>query len=230
METKTLFRILREKFLLIVEEATFQEIYTFIFKAILFVFFSFLLVNIEGTFENLKKAAFFNEFAPLKVILIFFLVFFYTKYIKAFKSLKKYVLAKFEKIGQEETLSGKVFFGIPIFELVDYLFTKKTFKREEVEIIFSLPRNRFDVMAKLMDSVGIFIRWENNGRIINPSFSRSDVVSILESFDGEKLFPLTRETSENTFTHKPSMEEIIERNSPSPEERFIKKPLYWSIA
>lgn len=227
METKTLRKILWSKFLEVVDKSSMWEILLFPIKFCLFFWISYLLIHIDFAIIFLRKTFIENQYAGIKVVLVFIFIF-YGKFL-----LKKLKNIKITTPSVRVNSPHKTFFNIPIFELVDFLFSGNPFKRETVEKVFSIPRNRFDTMAKMMDSVGIFIRGENNGRILNPAFSRWDIVSILESFDGEKLLPLTREISENSFSHLPSMNEIIQRNSPTEGrevDRFIKRPLFQNTA
>jgi hypothetical protein len=120
---------------------------------------------------------------------------------------------------------AKTFFGIPTVELVDYIFEHGSFVRAHAETYFGLPRNKFDAMAKQMDTVKIFTRWENNSRVINPDMSRADVMSIFEKSSDNELRPLFRKVTDSSFSSMPSMPEIIERNSPSLDTGFTIRPL-----
>lgn len=217
---KTVRGILWEKFLVVLENSSFSEIFIFLFKCSIFVFFSAALVNIPKTLKLLKYAWFYNDFLLLKLFLVFVLVFFHKVFLKMFNLFKSRLVTFWENLPFLNVSADpleKTFFGVPVYELADYIFENKTFKRDDVEAFFGLPRNRFDVMAKQMDAVKIFVRGENNGRVLNGDFSRSDVINILSSYDGVELRPLIRKVDNCTFVTAPSMPEILERSPlPSP--------------
>lgn len=111
------------------------------------------------------------------------------------------------------------FYGIPVVELVEYIFSGRGFVRSEVERRFGIPRNKFDEMAKKLDEVKIFSRGSNNARVLNPDMSREDVSSILfRAAETGEIRPLIRET-ENGFSHTPSMPAL--RSSSG----FVTRPL-----
>lgn len=80
----------------------------------------------------------------------------------------------FERGEEAETIEG-----IPTGELIDHLFEHKSFKRQEIEAKFAIPRNRYSELAERMESVGILIRGENNSRVLNPAYSRERVAEHL---------------------------------------------------
>jgi hypothetical protein len=71
--------------------------------------------------------------------------------------------------------------GIPTLELIDYLFNNQSFKRDDIEAVFGIPRNRFDILAKKLDDLKVLVRGANNGRVLNPEMSRQEIVQILSS-------------------------------------------------
>lgn len=68
--------------------------------------------------------------------------------------------------------------GIPTVELVAHLFAEKRFSSSDAKDKFALPAARYSALAKKMEEVGILVRGDKNARVLNPDFSRSDVVSI----------------------------------------------------
>lgn len=120
------------------------------------------------------------------------------------------------------------FYGVPVVELVEYLFAGDgSFRRDDVEARFAMPRNKFDEMAKKMDGVKIFVRGENNARKLNPDFSRSDVSSMLFSaVESGELRPLMRKESECSYTSRPSMPDLVAAcESPTPSHGFTVRRL-----
>lgn len=81
----------------------------------------------------------------------------------------------------QEIENGSTLEGIPVVELLDHLFEKESFKREEVENKFGIPRNRYTTLAIKLENIGVLIRGENNARVLNTEYSRADVAAILAS-------------------------------------------------
>ena len=54
-----------------------------------------------------------------------------------------------------------------------------TFRREDIEREFGIPRHLYYDMVKVMDEVGIFIRGANNERRVDVRLTKGDIVSLL---------------------------------------------------
>lgn len=97
--------------------------------------------------------------------------------------------------------------GVPTAELIDHLFEHNSFKRQEIEAKFGVPRNRYHKLAERMESVGILIRGENNSRILNKDLSRAQVAEHLigkVSADQIDSFRVVHSpTPERIFTTRP---------------------------
>ncbi|WP_146118976.1 hypothetical protein [Blastopirellula marina] len=70
--------------------------------------------------------------------------------------------------------------GIPTSELLDHLFTFGTFKRDDIEDKFKIPRYRYTALAKKLKELDVLTSGENNATVLNPDCSREHVASILE--------------------------------------------------
>jgi hypothetical protein len=74
-----------------------------------------------------------------------------------------------------------------------------------------------------LEELGILARGENNARVLNPEYSRSDIAAILQgaerSGDINKVF---REVRPGSFTSEPTGKTIMERVKSflSPSPRF----------
>jgi len=94
--------------------------------------------------------------------------------------------------------------GIPRLELLDHLFTVGTFKRDDVENKWKIPRYRVTEISKKLEDLGVLVRGENNARVLNTDFTREDIASMI---DGKKSFfdikVFTRKV-ENGYSHRPS--------------------------
>lgn len=105
-------------------------------------------------------------------------------------------------------LSAERIDGIPTVELISHLFEEGKFSVRDADAL-KMPRNRYFALANKMEEVGILVRGEKNARILNPDFSRSDVVSILAGCEtASELKPLLRKIDEGNFTHSPSLPEM----------------------
>lgn len=117
---------------------------------------------------------------------------------------------------------GPQYFGIPVIELVDYIFTAPSYSRTEFCEHFGVARKVFDDLASGFDTIGVFSRGANNARVLSPDYSRADISSILtRASENGEIRPLIRATKSG-YTHTPSMPEIIDRY-PSPA--FVTRPL-----
>lgn len=103
--------------------------------------------------------------------------------------------------------------GIPISELLDHLFEHESFKRDEIEAKFGIPRNRSDALGRKFDELGITIRNRFRARILNPELSRQDVAAMLEGkTTAAELQPYTlKKVGQNTLSTRATGREIEER-------------------
>lgn len=199
-----MFNIIYSKFLRWLDKSPSYIIFISIAKLFCWIVISISLLNIPESKENLAIVIKWHNFAILKVLTSFLLVFhiwtilYFSK--KLFKSIITWI---------EDELSGnkgelKMYKNIPLIELVDYLFTSSWYSRSEFCEKFAVSRKVFDDMANSFDSIGVFIRGANNSRILNTDYSRSDISSILirasETWEIRKLIRKT----ESWFTHSPS--------------------------
>lgn len=105
---------------------------------------------------------------------------------------------------------------VPKSELLDFLFTEKSFKREDVELAFRIPRYKVTDLKKNLERVGVLVRGECNAHILNEDYTRRDIASMIEGVNkSEQLQPLFRKRSNGSFTSEPSAKELKERLSQS---------------
>lgn len=98
--------------------------------------------------------------------------------------------------------------GIPHTELLHHLFTVKSFKRDDIENKFVIPRYKVQEIGEGLERVGVLVRGPNNSRVLNEEFSRADVASIVKNANcSRELKPLFREKN-NGFTSLPSAKEV----------------------
>lgn len=76
--------------------------------------------------------------------------------------------------------------GVPVTELLDYLFTVKTFKRDDVESRFKIPRYKYTMLTKAMKKAGVLVHGINNQTVLADGVSRAYVAGVLTG-DGEPV-------------------------------------------
>ena len=107
--------------------------------------------------------------------------------------------------------------GIPAVELLDHLFTTGSFKRDDIKRRFAIPHDRYQRLAKKLESLGILVRGEKNARILNEAYTRQDIAAILHnkrkaSDLEEVLRPIGLPGEGNaSYTMEPSMDRVQER-------------------
>ncbi len=73
---------------------------------------------------------------------------------------------------------GDTIEGIPREELIDHLFTHKSFKRGDIETTFGIPRYRYTALCKKLKEIGVLTAGENNASIL-ADVTRAQVVALL---------------------------------------------------
>jgi len=188
-----------------IENATFSQISIFLLLCALSFFLTLLFTYTDQTVEFAMKFLTAYNFLAIKFVVSVVIVFNFWKIFDALKPLPE---------ENEVKATGNTIEWIPVVELLDHLFEFESFKRDDIEDKFGIPRNRFTDLAKKLESLHVLIRGENNSRILNPEFSRSDIAIMLEGKSStEELKPLNRMTSETSGTSEPSGKTIIERVS-----------------
>lgn len=219
--TRSLGSVIYNKFLSYVEENTTVDIFIDFAKAFTWIVISIFLVNIPVAMEKLLYVVKYGDFAIIKILLAFIVVYFARDILGAIKSFFSYLRDLIPEI-PKDPVHGPIYMGIPVVELVDYLFTSESYNRDLFCSHFAVGRKVFDDLASSLDSIKVFVRGQNNARTLSSEFSRADISSILSrACETGEIRPLIRKV-ENGYTHRPSMEEIIER-SPSPH--FVTRPL-----
>lgn len=219
--TRSLSSIIYNKFLTYVENNSAVDIFIDFSKAFTWIVISISLVNIPVALEKIVYVVNYGDFAIIKILLAFIVIYFSREILGALRSFVSYIRDSIPEI-PKAPVHGPIFMGIPIVELVDYIFTAENYNRDLFCTHFSVGRKVFDTIASGFDTIGVFARGANNCRVLNSSYSRGDISTILtRATETGEIRPLIRKV-ENGYTHRPSMEEIIER-SPSPH--FVTRPL-----
>lgn len=98
--------------------------------------------------------------------------------------------------------------GIPHSELLHHLFTERSFKRNDIEDKFLIPRYKVQELGESLERVNVLVRGENNSRVLNDDLSRADVSEIIRNAQTHKdLKPLFRKKG-SSYTSLPSAKAI----------------------
>jgi hypothetical protein len=200
METsqKTLLSVLSQKLAEALDGYTPKQLARRAVLVFLAGLFSAAVLDVQATANTLYGLGHWHGGALAKVSIVFLLT---------FHGATLWTLVKrFRPVPQVETIEA-----IPTAELLDHLFTEKTFKRDEVKAKFGVPQYRVTELTKNLKRVGVLDTGENGMSILNPEFSRQDVASMLAGVSAAKdLEPLFRR-DELGYTSTPSAREIQDR-------------------
>ena len=207
--------ILVSKILDVLESSTLSQI----FSGFL-LFLASIILTVVFTYTDDSKEAFrailtWENAIIAKAIVTTLLVF-------NFSRILSYILQKFESMLASHTEIRTIdsIDGIPRLELMDHLFMVGSFKRDEVESKWWIPRYRVTAISKKLEELGVLIRGENNSRVLNPEYTRADLATLLGDHESvEDIKMLTRKT-DGWFSHRPSGSEVLQRMSP-----FVTRPL-----
>lgn len=217
MRSRTIKSIIWSKLLDNLENATFAQISIFVLLCALSFLMTLILTYTEQTVETIMKVVQAYNFLALKSVISFLVVFNFRNILEALKVPEE----------KEVTATGNTIEWIPVVELLDHLFEFESFKRDDIEEKFGIPRNRFTELAKKLETLNVLIRGENNSRVLNPEFTRSDIATMLEGKSStEELKALNRMTSETSGTSEPSGKTIFERVSAFlTQDREVSEPV-----
>ena len=212
---KTLTGVMYKKILENLENSSFKEIA----KAIFIVFATILLtllLSYPKEILNTFGAIFIrNNSILLKAIFSFLIVINFSRISEGIKNLDLW-------FGKNESTDHIEW--IPTLELVDYLFENRSFKRDEVEKTFGIPRNRYEKLAKKLDELSILLRGENNARILNEEFTRQEVYKILDwKSSAEELKNIFSKVSDSVYLVAPAIKNIIKKREKNPEHVRTQK-------
>lgn len=73
--------------------------------------------------------------------------------------------------------------GIPVTKLVDHLMKFKTFKRDDIEKKFLVPRYRYTALAKKLKELDVLTHGVNNMSVLGPEWDRA---KLLDLFAGKE--------------------------------------------
>mgnify|MGYP001236172436 CR=1 FL=1 len=112
--------------------------------------------------------------------------------------------------------------GIPVSDLVDHLVKFKTFKRDDIERKFLVPRYRYTALTKKLKELDVLTHGLNNMTVLGPEWNREKLLSLFagrESADElEKTVNIVRPIPSPTprFTRRRISEETAEESHVRP--------------
>lgn len=86
----------------------------------------------------------------------------------------RYLIFSFEKKTHHDSI-----WGVPVIEIVGYLFDNGNFPRDSVCDVFAITRKDYSEIVEVLDIHNILVRGENNSRVLNPLIPREMVVNVL---------------------------------------------------
>ena len=200
----TLLSALWQKLVAFVAEHSLREIGTFLLLAFVAGLLSALVVSTEPMVRLLGQVVAWHAYAPLKVATVFALVFNARRIID-------FMRAWFAAPPDSNTIEE-----MPTAEVLDWLFSRRSFQVDEVTDNFQAKRYRVERLVKKLKELQVLVAdpANNNASVLNAEFSRQDVASIFRGKrDARELEPLFRK-KDGYLTSVPSAKEIEERVAP----------------
>lgn len=155
------------------------------FKIILVVLLALISANLRSSWYI------FLQIANWKGAIIPWICNYYFAIFFLYPEIKK----NFKKELEHELL----FFWISLEKFVDFIIEKGTLKTDELMKHFAISRNITNQILEKIDETEIFIRWKNNARILNISFTKSQIVKILLNNEIKKQDEEIIEENESWF-------------------------------
>lgn len=190
MQNRTLTSILVSKVLDVLESSTLSQIFSGFLLLLASIILTVVLTYTDDSIEAFRAILSWENAIIAKAIVITLLVFNFSRILALILEWFESLLATHTDIRTIDSIDG-----IPRLELMDHLFTIGTFKRDDVESKWAIPRYRVTAISKKLEDLGVLIRGENNSRILNPEYTRADLATLLgnhKSMDDVKV--LTRKT------------------------------------
>lgn len=212
---RSITSILVSKILDVLESSTLSQIFTGFLLLLASITLTVVLTYTDDSLEAFRAILTWENAIIAKAIVVTLFVFNFSRIVSVILTKFEFVLASREEIRTIDSIDG-----IPRLELLDHLFTVGSFKRDDVEKKWGIPRYRVTEISKKLEELGVLTRGENNSRVLNTEFTRSDIATLLgdrESVEDIKM--LTRKI-DGGFSHRPSGSEVLQRVSP-----FVTRPL-----
>lgn len=181
-----------------IESSTFSGMFAFGAKTTGAILIAASLFDTQTAVETAKHVFVFADYAIPKTALSFAVIFGWRYEARFARWMIAPIMDRFqgEEDEDEEDDGIAQIRGIPVSEIVDHLFSEKSFKIKDVQEKLAISRGNYDFLSKGLEECGILVRGENNSKIIDKEFSREQVVSILANVD-RGGFPSKKEVRES---------------------------------
>ncbi len=178
-------------------------------------------ITIDGAGSFLLAKVSMNNYFILKAFTSFICVFKY-------KSIWKYLSSKLEPVLYKEVSEDNLEW-IPHNEILEHLFTNKSFKQVDIVSKFNIPVKTFTALAQKFEDLKILKRGENNSRILNEDITRQEIVNIIKNKNNADELEATIANLWNwKYSFKPSAK-IIEETVEQQIERERLQPWTYKI-
>lgn len=111
--------------------------------------------------------------------------------------------------------------GVPLVEVVGYLFDNWNFPRDQVCDLFAISRSEHAEIVEVLDAQNILVRGQNNSRVLNPLMPRETVVNILLWGETVKYASMIGKTFDFFAAIREKIQGTLS-SIPSPAERRFK--------
>lgn len=160
---------------------------------------------------------------------VVFLTFYGKKGITWLASSIASVMPSYEE-GEIEEDTDCMIEGIPVTKLVDHLVKFKTFKRDDIERKFLIPRYRYTALAKKLKEIGVLTHGQNNMSVLGEEWGRRELTNLFSGKEGadelEREVNIVRPLpSPASFTHRRISQETAKESHVQPIVQPTVRPM-----
>ena len=123
----------------------------------------------------------------------------------------RYLISQLQKKTHHDSI-----WGVPVIEIVGYLFDNGNFARDSVCDTFAITRKDYSEIVEVLDIHNILVRGENNSRVLNPLIPREMVVNILMWGDKKEIASMIGKTFDFFSSIGDKIREHLSPSLPAP--------------
>lgn len=169
IQHRTIGSIFWNRFLDHISENPVKVLATEVFGFILAVAVPFSIQYFQGTLSLLWDVMSYRQFMFVQSALV------YTVW-----NYRKHIISLFQEMHEvRQTSPVETFEGIPVMELLDYLFDVQTFKRENVVKKFKITRSQYDRLVGILKDARILMHGPCNAHLLNTEYSREQIAKMI---------------------------------------------------
>lgn len=176
---KSLIRVLWRKFVEVVDAHSFRDMAKFIILSFVAGLFSSAALDGGKLIQSIAEWR--NGAVPtiiLSIIFVFSFPWFYRTLREAFittcdnidRRRSERAAGAYSEAGDYE--EGDTIEGMDTEAVIDHLLKKRTFKRDDIESQFQIPRYRYSALVKKMKEIGVLVGGENNMSVLSEEWNR----------------------------------------------------------